>query len=568
VHVQLKLPISVVLSALGHGLLAATYVLGPIPAKADTARAGRLLPWESARVECLLNRVSLLDSSENEAAPGCSSQNERRRRRTEDFQAEFRDALCTRPQSACEVLIDPLAAASVGNRKNPQSPRVSIGSIPFDSSCRAHPIWIREQLDDRATSLGIVEILRERTGTEHAGRAVFQTEEWARAQEIFRHAKEALLETLGPKGLRAPPAVLARIRAATIFDPNDPKLNEAQVNESMSSCGLSFASDSTDASADTSSHLGHWNAFAANPATVVLCPKMVLGLQSPEAMGALLLHELAHLAGPCLLGFELADEREGPNCEMPSTPNARRDDIIQWRGVTARMERCFHQSGLNDGHFPGWIEELARDMDSAASDDASESSSGAPADVAEAATCGMRKQDFIPSEDPHQGLASACARDGFFLGATFHYGIEAYSEEATRRERARARRISNRVLRRSVRPNANQFNEAFSDAMVSRAMPGFLARYSDGRKNPGEQGVDIAWGFSFLCDPDQSSHSRRDQHPRGDRRMEILISDPVTREAMGCSPEKRLRSRVAQNLDGCLEDGAGASPTSGASRPR
>ncbi len=91
--------------------------------------------------------------------------------------------------------------------------------------------------------------------------------------------------------------------------------------------------------------------------------------------------------------------------------------------------------------------------------------------------CVLQVRDFEPSSEVDQGLMSTCTRTGLMMSGILSHSLIENDEEATRSERRRARARAARYSRFAAHSNENQFNEAFSDAYASRALPGFTSRY-------------------------------------------------------------------------------------------
>ncbi len=507
------------------------------------SESGRLFPWESAQIECLLKRSGLNDPVREPSQESCSvSRAPGQARSFESLQSTFRDAFCTRPRESCEVLRGAFFETSTERADSEQ--------VFFDARCNSHPLVRLSALETERSLSDITRTLRERTGIDHAGLAVYRTQEWQNYTEVFELAKEALLETLGPRGLNVPETVLAKIRAARLFDPHQTSLTAEQRSEALAPCSISAASLEEGVRTSDRDQLGEFNAFAGLPADIVICPKVVLSTQSPEAIGTVLLHELSHLVGPCLLGYELASFRQGPRCTLSSIVSPQVEGLRNWRRRTHRVEECFYRAGINRGRNPRWLIALV--------EGASDNANSATADPtptpnpSEAGGCGVSLRDFEASNDIDQGLASTCDRSLLVISGALHYGLRDLDEEATRYERLRARVRAQRLNRMVDHPDENQFNEALSDALASRTLPAFLARSR--LRNPGtnSSGEELAWSLGFLCDLDQHRADSRMFHPDGNRRMEILSSDPQTRALLGCEADQRPRSRLSRRLEECL----------------
>jgi len=507
-------------------------VLGSLVATQAEALGSRTLPWEDAKLGCVLRKGRAAPDTLLVAA-SCRGRHSESRETGDSVIREFRDRLCQNPAQAC----DPIMSYLRGLPGPSSSGGIEVAGIPFDSYCNPHPVWVQAQMATPAQEAQIGETLRARTGAATTGLAVYQGETWEQARRVFTLVRDEMLRSLSTGGFHAPAAVLERIRGARLFDPNDPSIPTARRDEFLMTCGVS-------ATAETKSPLGIPNAFAAPGGDVVICPKMLLSATSPAALGTVLVHELGHLVGPCQVGFDLASARVGVGCRIDETPERVSGQLMSWRRDLLTLESCFHRANLNRGRIPNWVVRIL-----SASTSATPDAPDAP-DAPDPCTPGA--SDFQPGRTPQEGLLSACDPSNLYLMATLTIGLEGLDPELPRRKR-RADLVRMFLLsRRAEHPDSNQFDESFSDYLASRVLPGVLERL--GRPiapEAAERGLDEALGLSVLCDLDRPSSLRGEVHPEGDVRMGVLTSQPETRERMGCATRPGIVATTARTLKSC-----------------
>jgi hypothetical protein len=488
---------------------------GP-PVPSGVRSEGGLLPWESARLACQLADAGRTRGS---GCPGAGALQGESQEQVA-FGELFRRTLCERPARACELLF---------RRMGSESP----AAVPADSSCEPHPAWIQAQLASSESQTAVAATLRARSGAATTVEAVFRSTEWTDAQRLFEVSRSQMIRTLAAPPFQAPRDVLQKIEAARLFDPRDPSWSAEQRSELLGHCGLKEAGE-----ADPP--LGALNAFATIEGSVVICPQMLLSARSPAALGTVIIHELAHLIGPCQTGIHLAGLRSGAGCRIPQEAGSPGAALLAWRRGLLTLERCFHEGGLNRGSTPSWAVRAATvetpELDS--------ETSPLPE------SCELQASDFRAGSSAEAGLASACDNRPIFMTGMIRTVMEAADSEASTRQKiSRAGRVL-RLKWRYTRPDSNQFDESFSDYLASRVLPGVLAA-TPGEASAERRAVDQAFGFSLLCEEDRVHSLRNEVHPGGDDRMAVFASQHESRRTLGCTGQPGRGERLARTLKEC-----------------
>ena len=453
----------------------------------------------------------------------------------------LQEAFCEEPQTFCDT---------VRNLSIPEH-EIAFGSPQMgDGAALPSTFLLRNSLATEEGQNLVVEELQNLSGTEQPLlQPLFEGNSWNRLENLYQSAQSSLIEHLSQPHLSTPEVVIEKIRGLRLLNPFDGSVPLEQRKELMASCGLS-----EDWELPNGRSVGDFNAFANSDGFIVLCPQMILG-QNNEGLMTILIHEIAHQIGPCLVGGAILAQLSGPQCEVNSQAQPEISPWIDWHSRTRRLEQCFHEAGLNEGRDAEWLSRILQ----------KDTKRDEELDLSATSTEGCPQtfiQHLAPSSDPLRGLVASCDPSQFHLVIQMFAMLEKSElqalEHKTLRDRARALQLQVRVLHSMVRatlPSTNQFNEAMSDVFAAQllgpALQNYRARTSTHAPDPTSTRQNILSGLSSLCSPKKMWSHRGEAHSRDDRRMQIFASQAGLRELVGCgSPPSRGLSRRLSKCHG------------------
>ena len=463
------------------------------------------------------------------------------RAKTEITSETLQEAFCEEPQTFCDTVRD----LSIPEHE------IAFGSPQTgDGASLPSTFLLRNSLATQEGQNLVVEELQNLSGTEQPVlQPLFQGNSWNRLENLYQSAQSSLIEHLSQPHLSTPDVVIERIRGLRLLNPFDGSVPLEQRKELMAPCGLGEGWE-----LPSGRSVGDFNAFANAEGFIVLCPQMILG-QNDEGLMTILIHEIAHQIGPCLVGGAILAQLSGPQCEVNPQAQPEISPWIDWHSRTRRLEQCFHEAGLNEGRDAQWLSRiLQKDIqeDEELGPSAS-STEGCPQTFI---------QQLTPSSDPLRGLVASCDPSQFHLVIQMFAMLQKSEiqalEHKTLRDRARALQLQVRVLHSMARaslPNANQFNEAMSDVFAAQllgpALQNYRARNSTYAPDSTSARQNILSGLSSLCSNKKMWSHRGEAHSRDDQRMQIFASQAGLRELVGCgSPPSRGLSRRLSKCHG------------------
>jgi hypothetical protein len=445
-------------------------------------------------------------------------------------QNTLQETFCEEPQNFCEAVRD-------------FSPEAQL--IPFTGP-NFHSL--RHLLSDEGR-VHVSEELRQRTGPDRPLlQPLYEGASLERLQNLYQSAQGALIEHLSQGHLSTPRVAIEKIQGLKLLNPFDGSVPLETRNELMASCGLG-----PEWSTPTGQSLGEFNAFANVDGYVVVCPQMLFA-QNDEGLMTVLIHEIAHQLGPCLVGGALLAQLTEPECTLDSRNQPEVSPWLDWLGRTKKLEQCFHRAGINEGTDMQWISRVFKR-------EIRKQGLGSESSEATSTACSSRiAHHLMPSDRIQEGLLSSCDPSQFYMLVQVFSMMEQAELKAngnkSLRNRARALQLQARTLQslaRSMVPNTNQFNEAMSDVFAAQLLGRALERYhSIPNARPNElkkpRPNDVLAGLSTLCAEKKSWRMRGEAHSRDDRRMEIFASQSEIRELVGCSKQapRGLSERLAQ----------------------
>lgn len=391
----------------------------------------------------------------------------------------------------------------------------------------------------------VLDALQEQAGPDQSAlMPLYSGASWQRLQDLNSSAIQTLVEHLSNPALSIPAPVIEKIAQLKLVNPFDESLPLEKRKELFANCGLTDGWDRPHG--DT---LGAFNAFANVEGFVVVCPKTLMA-ENDEGLLTILLHEISHQIGPCLVGGSILTQVTTPNCEVDTRLQPELTPWLDWMGRTRKLERCFHNSGINAGSESEWLgrflsQEVARE----------EKSTGKHSCESNAA------RHLLPSDRVQEGLISTCDTSQYKLLIQIMSAMDGVPEDegsvsktSRVRKLARTTQLKLRSIQAKVRdslPDTNQFNEAFSDVFASRLLEQSLQNFQKERgeaKRPIDPNA-ILSGFSGLCTLEYNWKLKGEAHSRDDRRMAILASQTELRKALGCT--NNLGPGLSRRLSRC-----------------
>jgi hypothetical protein len=338
--------------------------------------------------------------------------------------------------------------------------------------------------------------------------------------------------------------VIEKIANLKLLNPFDESIPLETRKGMMAPCGLGEGWEHPQGKT-----LGEFNAFANVEGYVVVCPKALMATND-EGLLLILLHEISHQIGPCLVGGSLLAQVKTENCEVDASAQPEFTPWLDWMGRTRKLERCFHSAGINAGSDAEWASRILSEEAEREEEKTGKSSCNAKA-----------ARQIMPSDRVQEGLLSTCDPSQYKLLIQMLNaldGIEMGEKPLTPKERvhslARAVQLKLRSTQAKVRshlPKSNQFNEAIADAFAAQLYERAerLYRLMREKSSPAGAPNDILAGLSGLCATEYDWKLKGEAHSRDDQRMEIFSSQSELRQSIGCvNPIPR---GLARNLSRC-----------------
>ena len=461
-------------------------------------------------------------------------------RRTERVLTEttLQDTFCEEPQNFCDAVRELSGAEHA----------VAFGEGETGGTSTESGFLMRESLStEEGKSLvldGLRAFSKSTSGTERSVlQSLYEGQSWNRLQNLYSSAQESLIEHLSQKHLSTPPVVIEKLKQLTLLNPFDESVSLGKRKELLASCGLSEGWELS-----TGNELGDFNAFANVEGFVVVCPQMLLA-QNDEGLLTVLIHEIAHQLGPCLVGGALLAQLTKPHCTVDSRVYPQLAPWLDWQGRTKKLEQCFHRAGMNDGTDAAWVSRVLT-QEFKKIGDYETLIEGCPRSFAE---------HLQPSDDPTLGLVSTCDPRQFHLLVQMFSSMERSEiqskEQKNLRDRARSLKLQLRTLQSNARalvPDTNQFNEAISDVFAAQLLEPALKKNQAKRGQPSHTVTSspnsVLSGLSALCGAESPWQLKGEAHSRDDRRMSVFASQGSLRRLVGCrnQPPRGLAKRLSQ----------------------
>jgi hypothetical protein len=447
-------------------------------------------------------------------------------------QDTLRQTFCDEPQNFCDAVRELTPAQRLEAFHSAES---DISSMP--------PGFHRlEVLSQPEAQTAAIETLRDPTHPEQpAIQSLYQGKSWARLNQLNASAIQALTTHLSNPTLAVPKPVIEKLAQLKLLNPFDESIPLEKRREFLASCGLG-----DDWNQPKAASLGELIAFANKEGYVIVCPKTILA-ENNEGLMTILLHEISHQIGPCLVGASILAQIQTESCEVDSRAQPELSPWLDWLGRTQKLERCFHRAGINSGSDAEWLSRfLVRELKRENNDEEEESCSDRVA------------SQLMPSERLGEGLLATCDPTQSKLVVAMITGMGLADEELKSpgkrvQKIARFAQLKLGALEASIRaqmPDTNQFNEAFSDVLAAKLLEKAM---KDFHQNMGRRGAlepnAILAGVSALCAQTSNWKLKGEAHSRDDRRFEIFSSQPEFRKILGC--QSRLPTALSRRLSQC-----------------